>query len=196
MTEIKVSELPEASQINNNDLIMIVQSGINKKITKDNSLNPLVEGKQDTLVSGTNIKTINNTSLLGSGNISIEGTEPENSYSTSTQDTYSCNYVNNLVEPCKVVTYDSEWIYGTNPTGLGGMVVDIPIYNPNKKTVTASFTSAQVFDGTSWLNLGTATVTATYTTHVLVSFGTSGLTLDAGKSWLLKLSGSVTVSNS
>jgi len=28
--------------------------------------------KQDTLVSGTNIKTINNTSLLGSGNITIE----------------------------------------------------------------------------------------------------------------------------
>lgn len=30
-------------------------------------------GKQDTLVSGTNIKTINNTSLLGSGNINIQG---------------------------------------------------------------------------------------------------------------------------
>lgn len=30
-------------------------------------------GKQDALVSGTNIKTINNTSLLGSGNIDIQG---------------------------------------------------------------------------------------------------------------------------
>jgi hypothetical protein len=30
-------------------------------------------GKQDTLVSGTNIKTINNTSILGSGNIDIQG---------------------------------------------------------------------------------------------------------------------------
>lgn len=29
--------------------------------------------KQDTLVSGTNIKTINNTSILGSGNIDIQG---------------------------------------------------------------------------------------------------------------------------
>lgn len=29
--------------------------------------------KQDTLVSGTNIKTINNQSILGSGNINIEG---------------------------------------------------------------------------------------------------------------------------
>lgn len=32
-----------------------------------------IEGLQETLVSGTNIKTINNTSLLGSGNISISG---------------------------------------------------------------------------------------------------------------------------
>ena len=33
----------------------------------------LIGAKQDTLVSGTNIKTINNTSLLGSGNINIQG---------------------------------------------------------------------------------------------------------------------------
>lgn len=32
-----------------------------------------INGKQETLVSGTNIKTINNTSLLGSGNITIGG---------------------------------------------------------------------------------------------------------------------------
>ena len=32
-----------------------------------------VSGKQDTLISGTNIKTINNESLLGSGNIDIQG---------------------------------------------------------------------------------------------------------------------------
>jgi len=34
-------------------------------------------GKQDTLVSGTNIKTVNNESLLGSGNISVAGTPGE-----------------------------------------------------------------------------------------------------------------------
>lgn len=37
------------------------------------AINELDSDKQDTLVSGTNIKTINNTSLLGSGNITIEG---------------------------------------------------------------------------------------------------------------------------
>lgn len=79
-------------------------------------------GKQDALVSGTNIKTINSTSLLGSGNIDvgasipvqdtaplnpseddlwIDTSEPEemqetiqNTYSDSTTDTYSCDYIN------------------------------------------------------------------------------------------------------
>ena len=50
-------------------------------------------GKQAELVSGTNIKTINNTSILGSGNISLP--QVTDSYSASTTDSYSCNYVNN-----------------------------------------------------------------------------------------------------
>ena len=39
-----------------------------EKLTKDS-----IDMKQDVLVSGTSIKTINNESLLGSGNISIQG---------------------------------------------------------------------------------------------------------------------------
>lgn len=35
--------------------------------------NAIIKNKQDTLVSGTNIKTINNQSILGSGNINIQG---------------------------------------------------------------------------------------------------------------------------
>ena len=35
--------------------------------------NAIIKNKQDTLVSGTNIKTINNQSILGSGNITIQG---------------------------------------------------------------------------------------------------------------------------
>ena len=37
------------------------------------AMSTALAGKQDTLVSGTNIKTINNQSILGSGNITIEG---------------------------------------------------------------------------------------------------------------------------
>lgn len=52
-----------------------------------------VSGKQDTLVSGTNIKTINNESLLGSGNIDIQGGGATYSAGTNidiTNDTISC----------------------------------------------------------------------------------------------------------
>lgn len=38
-----------------------------------NKINEIIDDKQDALVSGTNIKTINNTSILGSGNIDIQG---------------------------------------------------------------------------------------------------------------------------
>jgi hypothetical protein len=33
--------------------------------------------KQDALVSGTNIKTINSTSLLGSGDLTVSASQPE-----------------------------------------------------------------------------------------------------------------------
>lgn len=43
----------------------------------------VLSGKQDTLVSGTNIKTINNTSLLGSGNVSIPAITVDSALSTT-----------------------------------------------------------------------------------------------------------------
>ena len=81
-----------------------------------------LESKQDTLVSGTNIKTINGVSLLSGGDmevgasIPIQGTAPtnpveddlwidtsepeemqetiKNEYTNTTTDTYSCKYIN------------------------------------------------------------------------------------------------------
>jgi hypothetical protein len=44
-------------------------------IYNDTELREAIAGKQEELVSGTNIKTINNISVLGSGNIDIEGGE-------------------------------------------------------------------------------------------------------------------------
>ena len=49
--------------------------GINTTKIAQKSDIPDISGKQDTLVSGTNIKSINNQSILGSGNITIEGGE-------------------------------------------------------------------------------------------------------------------------
>ena len=56
---------------------------------------------QDELVSGIDIKTINNESLLGSGNIDITPSGgnlvPKTVETNSDTDVYSCNYINNLV---------------------------------------------------------------------------------------------------
>ena len=56
---------------------------------------------QDELVSGIDIKTINNESLLGSGNIDITSSGgslvPKTVETNSDTDVYSCNYINNLV---------------------------------------------------------------------------------------------------
>lgn len=63
-----------------------------------------ISGKQDTLVSGTNIKTINNQSILGEGNINIEGSG-SGSISIPTQCLYG---VPNYFEGKKIlVTGDS-----------------------------------------------------------------------------------------
>ena len=49
-----------------------ISDGTNTYDIKDSEARAELSNKQDTLVSGTNIKTINNTSILGSGNIDIQ----------------------------------------------------------------------------------------------------------------------------
>jgi len=104
------------------------QSGTN---TGDNSANSLYSGldasKQDTLVSGTNIKTINSNSLLGSGDIAVQaslGFTPENSSNkvitlsgTSTDVEY----------PSAKLVYDQ--LAGKQASGayLTGVTVDAPL---------------------------------------------------------------------
>lgn len=61
-----------------------------------------VSDKQDSLVSGTNIKTINNQSILGSGNITIEGgsdVEVDQTYAPTSENAQSGKAVNEAVEP-------------------------------------------------------------------------------------------------
>lgn len=55
-----------ASQVTNDSTV----TGTNV----DDALDQLSSSKQDALVSGTNIKTVNSTSLLGSGNVAVEPT--------------------------------------------------------------------------------------------------------------------------
>ena len=62
--ETQLSDFYTKEEIDNNHLV--ISSSLN-------DLNTRLNTKQDTLVSGTNIKTINNQSILGSGNITLTG---------------------------------------------------------------------------------------------------------------------------
>lgn len=74
-----------ASKVNSSSLATVATSGSYNDLTNKPSIPSLtgyatetyvnngLSGKQTTLVSGTNIKTVNGTSILGSGNITISG---------------------------------------------------------------------------------------------------------------------------
>jgi hypothetical protein len=75
---IKISELtPKGTNLQNSDLLEVSQVTADgyesKSITGAEIITAAQSGLQPTLVSGTNIKTINSTSLLGSGNINVQG---------------------------------------------------------------------------------------------------------------------------
>lgn len=63
MSNIKISEMAEAESLNDNDLLTIVQSGINKKITKKNAIGDIIQAINNptyTTTEGTDL-LINNT---------------------------------------------------------------------------------------------------------------------------------------
>ena len=63
MSNIKISEMAEAESLNDNDLLTIVQGGINKKITKQNAIGNIFQAINNptyTTTEGTDL-SINNT---------------------------------------------------------------------------------------------------------------------------------------
>lgn len=78
----------------------------------------LANGKQDKLVSGTNIKTINGTSLLGSGNIEIESGGEANVQSDWTQeDAEDDSYIKNRTHYCYASTYIGQFVTVSKEVG-------------------------------------------------------------------------------
>lgn len=71
MADIKISQLPPASALTGVEVLPIVQSGA----TVQTSINDVLADTQPTLVSGTNIKTVNGTSLLGAGDVGTIGVQ-------------------------------------------------------------------------------------------------------------------------
>lgn len=96
MAEVKISQLTSGTTLDGTELVPIVQGGATVKMTTQDiadlgggggtawgditgtlstqtDLQTALDAKQDDLISGTNIKTINGSSVLGSGDLTISG---------------------------------------------------------------------------------------------------------------------------
>ena len=98
-----------------------------------------LNNKQDTLVSGTNIKTINNTSILGEGNITIEG---GGGIDSGTVQTMIDESISGKVDTTTFNTYS-----GAVDTALGG-----------KQATLVSGTNIKTINNTSILGEGNITI--------------------------------------
>lgn len=97
-----------------------------------------ISGKQDKLVSGTNIKTINGETLLGSGNITISG-------GSSTEDIrYFTEFtVEDFIEACEtanIITYDTTELFNAMKSNK---VVCVPYRGYDKGFIVASYKSGE-----------------------------------------------------
>ena len=76
---------------------------------KDSTARSGLAGKQDTLVSGTNIKTVNGNSLLGSGDITISGGGAVSGVKGDTESTYRTGNVNLTAANIGAVDLDDKY---------------------------------------------------------------------------------------
>lgn len=99
------------------------QSEIDGIAANVSALQTAMDGKQPTLVSGTNIKTINGNSILGEGNLVIEGggIDLSNYYNKTEVDTKLDTKQNTLVSGTNIKTINSQSILGE-----GNIEVTIP----------------------------------------------------------------------
>lgn len=141
------------------------------------ALTELKEGKQDNLVSGENIKTINNQSILGSGNITIQG-GGGGSVVELTQQEYDA-----LVNPDSGTTYIitdapvvdlNDYAMASGLTELSGTVQTLSTTvsgKADKQNVTARAATAFYLPG--WNNQGVITGESRYYSNTLSINGSS-----------------------
>ena len=105
-------------------------------------------GKQDTLVSGTNIKTINGNSILGEGNLVIEGGDVDlsNYYTKTETDTKLNTKQNTLVSGTNIKTINSESILGTGDIQINVPTVQTGNNGTNKNYVYSNADSSNKND--------------------------------------------------
>lgn len=113
------------------------------------ALQTALSGKQETLVSGTNIKTINNTSILGSGNITVGSDMSHTGNTTATSGTVNVTFAAyqrcstfitangdvNLSIACNNTSDNYIWIYNAGSSSIDVTIGTITAGNQNLATV-------------------------------------------------------------
>lgn len=181
MANIKISELtPKGANLASTDLLEISESaGGGTFVTKSVTGSEIRAGLQETLVSGTNIKTINGSSVLGNGDLTISGggglkglynvlppqvgqTVTNRLYGTSTSfNTYSNNVIrlHPYVSSNTITTASISMQVLTSQVGAQGRIL---IYsNVNSKPSSKLYESATLVFSTSGIK--TATIAFTFT---------------------------------
>jgi len=141
MADKKISQLTaKGSAIASTDLIEISESNgaggyVTKSVTGANILN----SKQDTLISGTNINSINNNSILGFGNIDLQetlvsGTNITTINSASILNSGNVNLQTPLVSGTSIKTINSATILGSGNIA----VQDTLVSGTNIKTINSA----------------------------------------------------------
>ena len=101
----------------------------------DTQISNATSGKQDTLISGTNIKTINNESILGSGNIVISGGSGSANIIELTQAEYDA--LTAYTEDAMYVITDAQEINMDNYATTGDIQTALDSYYTSAETDTA-----------------------------------------------------------
>lgn len=110
-------------------------------------IDQLLSQKQDRLVSGRNIKTINNISLLGSGNIDIQGGSGSSEWGSIGGDIADQTDLQNEFQDIREVAEGKckTWILSYRDTSIGSNYFQYSYYNPSNGEI-KNFTDSLTFN--------------------------------------------------
>lgn len=150
--------------------------GITGTLSNQTDLQTALNAKQDTLVSGTNIKTVNSTSLIGSGNIAVQPTLVSGTNIKTVNSTSLLGSGDVAVQPTLVSGTNIRTVNSTSILGSGNIAVQptltsgTNIRSINNQTLLASGnlnifqqlinTAGSVITGTTANSISTSTVVA------------------------------------
>jgi hypothetical protein len=116
---IKISELPQASQLTSDDVVPIVQSGDTKKISVGN----VISNSHNSSTAGTySSDYINN---------NFNKVNVQTSQTTSTTDTYSCNYIDNKIKN----EYNTNTTEGYSSNYINNKIEELTTYSTTEKRI-------------------------------------------------------------